>query len=96
MSHRTFLDVLRSEVAQMQAAHPERAGELARAHALILHGMVLPSADDPTTGTVLSSDGQARYTVNGQCSCQAGQSSPKHPLHQCGNKPILCRTASPS
>jgi hypothetical protein len=24
------------------------------------------------------------------------QSSPKHPLHQCGNKPTLFRTASPS
>ena len=39
----TFLDVLRSEVARMQSLHPEREGELARAHALILHGQVLPS-----------------------------------------------------
>jgi hypothetical protein len=73
MSTSTFLDILRSEVARMQAAHPEREGELARAHALILHGQVLPSADDPATGQVLSSDGEKRYTVNGMCSCQAGQ-----------------------
>ena len=73
MSTPTFLDILRSEVARMQAAHPERLGELARAQALILHGQVLPSADDPDTGQVLSSDGQTTYSVNGTCDCQAGQ-----------------------
>ena len=57
----------------MQASHPEREGELARAHALILQGMVTPSADDPATAHVLSSDGAKRYTVNGQCDCRAGQ-----------------------
>ena len=50
----TFLQVLKTEVARMQVLHPERLGELARAHALILHGQVLPSADDPQTGMVLS------------------------------------------
>jgi hypothetical protein len=58
---------------RMQASHPEREGELARAHALILHGMVVPSPTDPATGQVLSSDAQTTYTVNGTCSCQAGQ-----------------------
>jgi hypothetical protein len=72
MSHLTFLETLKREVAKMQIAHPDREGELARAHALILHGQVLPSADDPTTGQVLSSDGARRYTVNGTCDCQAG------------------------
>jgi hypothetical protein len=73
MAAPTFLQILTSEVARMQTLHPEREGELARAHALILHGQVLPSADDPATGRVLSSDGEKRYTVNGQCDCQAGQ-----------------------
>jgi hypothetical protein len=73
MAALTFLETLKREVARMQAVHPEREGELARAHALILHGQVLPSADDPHTGQVLSSDGEKRYTVNGQCDCQAGQ-----------------------
>jgi len=73
MAAPTFLDTLKREVARMQTAHPEREGELARAHALIMHGMVLPSDDDPATGTVLSSDGKTRYTCNGICDCQAGQ-----------------------
>jgi len=72
MSAFTFLQLLTSEVARMQTLHPEREGELARAHALILHGQVLPSADDPETGAVLSSDLSKTYTVNGSCSCQAG------------------------
>jgi hypothetical protein len=72
MSAPTFLQVLKYEVGRMQAAHPEREGELARAHALILQGMVVPS-DDPTTAHVLSSDGAKSYTVNGSCSCSAGQ-----------------------
>jgi hypothetical protein len=73
MSGLTFLDTLKREVGRMQLAHPEREGELARACALIWHGQVLPSADDPATGQVLSSDGQTRYSVNGSCNCQAGQ-----------------------
>ena len=44
MSTPTFIDILRSEVAKFQTLHPEREGELARAHALILHGQVLPSS----------------------------------------------------
>ena len=67
-----FLQMLKQEVGRMQIMHPEREGELARACALIWHGMVLPSADDPATGKVLSSDGVKHYTVNGTCSCQAG------------------------
>jgi hypothetical protein len=73
MTTSPFLQTLTAEVARMQAAHPDREGELARAHALILHGQVLPSADDPHTGQVLSSDAQTTYTVNGTCDCQAGQ-----------------------
>jgi len=60
-------------VARMQALHPEREGELARAQALILHGQVVPSPTDPATGQVLSSDAQTTYHVNGTCDCQAGQ-----------------------
>jgi hypothetical protein len=73
MSAPTFLQVLAAEVARMQTLHPERTGELARAHALILHGQVLPSAADPQLGQVLSSDGEKTYSVNGTCDCQAGQ-----------------------
>lgn len=73
MSTHTFLDTLRITVAKLQAAHPEREGELARAHALILHGMVVPSPEDLETGQVLSSDGQKVYHVNGSCSCTAGE-----------------------
>jgi hypothetical protein len=67
-----FLQTLKAEVGRMQLAHPEREGELARAHALILHGMVVPSPEDPQTGQVLSSDGQKVYHVNGTCDCDAG------------------------
>jgi hypothetical protein len=73
MSTPTFLQTLTTEVARMQSAHPERQGELTRAYALILHGLVVPSPTDPATGQVLSSDAQTTYTVNGTCSCQAGQ-----------------------
>jgi hypothetical protein len=73
MSAPSFLQVLKAEVGRMQSLHPEREGELARAHALILHGMVVPSPDDPQTGQVLSSDGQKVYHVNGTCDCDAGQ-----------------------
>jgi hypothetical protein len=73
MAAPAFLQVLAAEVARMQTLHPERLGELARATALITHGQVLPSADDPATGQVLSSDAQTVYHVNGTCSCQAGQ-----------------------
>ena len=73
MSPATFLDTLRTEVARMQVTHPEREAELARAHALILHGMVVPSPDDPEMGQVLSSDGHKVYHVNGVCDCDAGQ-----------------------
>src|SRR5215813_13882147 len=73
MGAKTFLDQLRLTVGILQAAHPEREAELARAHALILHGMVVPSPDDPATGQVLSSDLQKVYHVNGVCDCDAGQ-----------------------
>jgi hypothetical protein len=73
MSTPSFLDTLRLEVAKFQATHPEREAELARAHALILHGMVVPSPADPETGQVLSSNGQKVYHVNGVCDCDAGQ-----------------------
>jgi hypothetical protein len=69
----SFTQILKTEVARMRTAHPEREGDLARANALILQGMVVPSADDPETGQVLSSDGQKVYHVNGTCSCTAGE-----------------------
>src|SRR4029453_11957388 len=72
MSRLTFLQILQGEVARMQTVHPERTGELARATALIVHGQVLPSADDPAIGQVLSSDLATTYTVNGKCDCSAG------------------------
>src|SRR5215475_8983531 len=72
MAPTTFLQTLQREVARMHAAHPEREGDITRAHALILQGMVTPT-DDPTTAHVLSSDGTTHYTVNGSCNCQAGQ-----------------------
>src|SRR5687767_3293396 len=73
MTPSTFAKVLKSEVARVQTLHPELEGKLARAHALILQGMCTPSTEDPAIGRVLSSDGQTWYTVNGTCSCQAGQ-----------------------
>jgi hypothetical protein len=54
MSTPAFLDTLRSEVARMQVTHPEREAELARAHALLMLGMVTPSPEDPAMGQVLS------------------------------------------
>ena len=73
MTAPTFLQTLKYEVGRMQAAHPEREGEIARASALISLGMVTPSADDPATGQVLSSDMTRTYHVNGACDCSAGQ-----------------------
>ena len=76
MSTSSFLDTLRCEVGRMQKAHPEREGELARVHALILHGMVTPSVDDPATGQVLSSDMTKTYHVNGSCDCSGSSPRP--------------------
>ena len=73
MAAPTLLQTLRAEVARMQSLHPEREGELARANALIVNGMVTASPGDPETGQVLSSDLMKTYNVNGSCSCQAGQ-----------------------
>ena len=67
MAAPTFPEALRSEVARMQAAHPEREGEIARAHALIAMGFVADQGDG--SAKVLSSDGQRLYTVNGTCDC---------------------------
>ena len=68
----SFTQILKTEVDRMRTAHPEREGDLAKARALILQGMVTPT-EDPATAHVLSSDGAAHYTVNGSCDCQAGQ-----------------------
>jgi hypothetical protein len=73
MAALTFLDTLRIEVARMQAAKPEKLGEIARANALILNGQVVPCAEDPQTALVLSSDGKTQYHVNSHCDCEAGQ-----------------------
>src|SRR5262245_45509010 len=73
MAAPTFLQTLKVEVARMQAARPDKEGDIARAHALIMQGMVQPSGDDPALARVLSSDGSTWYAVNGTCSCPAGQ-----------------------
>lgn len=70
MTTPTFTDVLRTTVAALQAAHPERLGEIARAHAAIIEGHVVPV--DAANGKVLSRNGHAWYAVNGTCDCQAG------------------------
>jgi hypothetical protein len=66
----TFVDVLRIEVAALQAAHPERLGAIARAHAAIIEGHVVPLDDGG--GKVLSDDQHTWYHTNGTCSCAAG------------------------
>lgn len=66
----TFVDLLRIEVATLQAAHPERLGAIARAHAAIIEGHVVPLDDG--SGKVLSDDQHTWYETNGTCSCAAG------------------------
>jgi hypothetical protein len=67
----TFPQMLRAEVAKFQALYPARLGELARAHALIMQGFVEDQGDG--TATVLASDGQRHYTVNGACDCEGAR-----------------------
>lgn len=69
MSNVTFTDVLRIEVAALQAAYPERLGDIARAHAAIIEGHVIDTHDG--NGKVLSRNGNTWYTTNGVCTCQA-------------------------
>jgi hypothetical protein len=69
MSTLTFTDLLRSEVARMQSLHPERAGEIGRAHAAIVEGHVV--ALDADNGQVLSRNGHTWYATNGTCVCPA-------------------------
>jgi hypothetical protein len=69
MSDLTFTDILRSEVARMQALQPERLGEFARAHAAIVEGHVVDTHDG--NGKVLSRNGHTWYTTNGVCTCAA-------------------------
>lgn len=67
----TFADLLRTEVAALQAATPEHEGAIARAHALITQGSVHPMGAGEAL--VRSSDDPTRwYEVNGTCSCPAG------------------------
>jgi hypothetical protein len=66
----TFVDVLRIEVATLQARHPEHLGAYARAHAAIIEGHVVPLADGE--GKVLSDDKHTWYRTNGTCTCDAG------------------------
>jgi hypothetical protein len=66
----TFTDVLRIEVAALQAEYPERLGAIARAHAAIIEGHVVPLDDG--SGKVLSDDKHTWYVTNGTCSCAAG------------------------
>ena len=65
----TFTDILRTAVATLQAAHPERLGEIARAHAAIIEGHVVRV--DDANGKVLSRNGHTWYNVNGVCNCEA-------------------------
>jgi hypothetical protein len=67
----TFTDVLRIEVAAMQAKYPERVGEIGRAHALIVSGYVKDLGEG--AGAVLSSNTHTWYTVTqAACTCEAG------------------------
>lgn len=67
----TFADLLRTEVAALQAATPEHEGAIARAHALITQGSVHPMGAGEAL--VCSSDDPTRwYEINGTCSCPAG------------------------
>jgi hypothetical protein len=70
MSTPTFVDLLRSEVARMGALHPDRVGELGRAHAAIVEGHVVDMGDG--NGKVLSRNGHTWYATNGICACTAG------------------------
>src|SRR4029434_441472 len=69
MSTPTFVDILRAEVARMQALQPARLGEFARAHAAIVEGQVVDTHDG--NGKVLSRNGHTWYTTNGVCTCAA-------------------------
>ena len=63
MSTRPFLQMLRREVAVLQAQYPEREGQIARASALIANGHVVPL--EGGEALVLSStDPGLWYTVN--------------------------------
>lgn len=65
----SFIDVLRREVAAMQAVMPDHAGAISRAHALIINGCVKDRGDG--TADVLASDLNTWHHVNGVCDCQA-------------------------
>jgi hypothetical protein len=65
----TFTDQLRMSVALMQAAHPEKADAIGRAHAAIIEGHVIENGDG--TGRVLSRNGSVWHTTNGACDCTA-------------------------
>jgi hypothetical protein len=68
MSTLTFAEVLKAECAYLQAAYPDRLGEIARAHALIANGHVIPLGDG--NAQVLSERDEGMvYEVNGTCSC---------------------------
>lgn len=71
MTTSTFLEMLKIEVARMQAAHPDREGEISRACALISQGFVTDLGNGEAN--VLSSDLQHAYRVNGSCNCPGGQ-----------------------
>jgi hypothetical protein len=69
MSARSFIEELRISVAAMQAAHPEKADALSRAHAAIVEGHVVDLGGG--NGKVLSRNGNTWYTTNGSCECKA-------------------------
>jgi hypothetical protein len=81
MSARTFAEALRVETAMLQAQHPTRENEIARACALIANGQVVPMADG--TARVLSStDATVWYDVTAAaCSCPDAQYRKVHCKH---------------
>ena len=68
MSAPTFTDIMSTEVAALQAAHPDPLGEIARSHALIANGHVVPVGDGHAQ-MLSSTDPNVWYDVNAVCSC---------------------------
>lgn len=81
MATMTFTDMLRTEVAALQAQYPERLGAIARANALIANGHVIPLGDG--NAQVLSEHEEGVvYEVNGTCSCPDAVYRNHHCKHQ--------------
>jgi hypothetical protein len=102
MNDTPFATVLRVTIAKLQAQHPEREGEIARANALITNGHVLPMGDG-TARVLSSSDPALWYEVNGSCNCPDAvhrKVQCKHisawKLYQFIEKQVAAQTAPPA